>query len=318
MNLPCVIGMDIGGTNMRIGAVSLDGILLDRRIEPSCGISAGAPETAVRDLAEYIQNYIAGMSLDVRGIAVAFPATLDADRKIVYSASNLGKDAHSRFDGINVARDLQRFFRVPVFIGKDSDFILYNDVNLLGIAGEAGMITGIYFGTGIGSSFILHGETYRGIDGVAGEIGHLPISDNRRMCTCGKSCGCCETVASGWRLQQINEEQFPGEPLSQLFVRHAGHTAVRTFVFDCARVIALTVNLLNSAYTVVGGGVVNMEGFPRELLFEDVLGMLRTPYPKNGFRLLFSPGGQDAGILGAAQLLFRKLDLSSSQEDEKE
>lgn len=300
----CVIGMDIGATNTRIGAVAPDGTLLHSKIYSTRCISIGAAETAVADLAEFIREYIRRfVKQPVRGVAAAFPATLDSTRQILYSASNLGENAKSRFDGQNLACGLQEELRLPVCIGKDSDYILYHDMRALGIHTPE-LVTGIYFGTGIGSSFYYRGATIYGSDGVAGEIGHLPISDNRRQCTCGKHCGCCETVASGWRLLQLKEEYFPETPLPQLFVSHAEHPALREFVYDCARVIALTGNLLNSAYTVIGGGIVNMIGFPKEQLRRDVESILRSPYPRNTFRLLFSPGGQSAGVLGAAWFLY--------------
>lgn len=314
MSSYCAIGMDIGATNTRIGAVTPDGTLLHSAIYSTKCISAGPPETAISDLANFIRQYINQyVTVPVRGIAAAFPATLDAKRQILYSASNLGENAKSRFDGMNVSEGLQKEFHLPVYIGKDSDFILYHDMHALNIQ-TSEIVAGIYFGTGIGSSFYYRGETVYGSDGVAGEIGHLPISDNRRLCTCGKRCGCCETVASGWRLIQLKEEFFPETPLPELFVRHAEHPALQTYVFDCARVIALTANLLNSAYTVIGGGIVNMPAFPKEQLRKDVESILRSPFPRNTFRMLFSPGGQSAGVLGAARFLFSKAKFTEAEE----
>ncbi len=312
----CVIGLDIGGTNSRIGAVALDGTLLHSSITSSKHIADGLPDCAIADLARYINDYIdENVSQEVLGVAVAFPATIDAQREVLYSASNLGQNAKCRFDGQNIPRGLQKWIKAPVCLGKDSDFILYNDIHELKIETQE-MITGIYFGTGIGSSFVYRGETIYGNDGVAGEIGHLPISDNRRKCTCNEYQGCCETIASGWRLVQIRDEYFPNTPVPDLFVLHKNEPVLQTFVYDCARVIALTGNLLNSAYTVVGGGIVNMEGFLKDNLHENVLQMLRHPYPRDTFQLLFSPAGQNTGILGAAQFLFHKLGIKEENNEE--
>lgn len=309
MHETCVIGLDIGGTNIRIGAVGLDGELLHSRISSSKDIACGRPEDAIKDLADFINTYKENfVPQRVMGVAVAFPATLDAKREVLYSATNLGENAKCRFDGLNIVKGLREYINAPVFLGKDTDFILYNDIHELKLD-TSDMITGIYFGTGIGSSFFYRGETIYGSDGVAGEIGHLPISDNRRQCTCNERQGCCETVASGWHLTEIQESHFPDTELSQLFLKHADSPELKTFVYDMARVIALTGNLLNSAYTIIGGGIVNMDGFPKDLLLQNTLQMLRHPYPRNTFRMLFSPSGQNAGILGAAQHLFKKLNL---------
>ncbi len=314
LNEKCVIGLDIGGTNSRIGAVGLDGRLLHSSLDSSKPLADGTPETAIADLAAYINGYIerSVAPKEVLGVAVAFPATIDQKREVLYSATNFGENAKCRFDGINIPAELQKFMAPPVFLGKDSDFILYNDVHELKINTKE-MVAGIYFGTGIGSSFMYRGETIYGADGVAGEIGHLPISDNRRLCTCGEYQGCCETVASGWRLEQIRRECFPETEISDVFTKHADTEELRTFVFDCARVIALTGNLLNIAYTVVGGGIVNMNGFPKDVLKANVLSLLRHPLPRETYKLLFSPSGQHAGVLGAAQYLFGKLGIGTSE-----
>lgn len=310
MSEKCVIGLDIGGTNARIGAVALNGTLLHSRISSSREIADGSAEDAIKDLASFINTYIQEfVTQEVLAIGVAFPATLDANRKILYSASNLGKDAKCRFDGLNIVDGLKEWISVPVFLGKDTDFILYNDIHELNLE-TSNMIAGIYFGTGIGSSFLYRGETIYGNDGVTGEIGHLPISDNRRKCTCNERQGCCETIASGWCLTEIQKEHFPDTPLPELFKKHLDSPELQTFVYDMAKVIALTGNLLNSAYTVIGGGLVNMDSFPRELLLKHTLQMLRHPYPRDTFQMLFSPSGQNAGILGAAQFLFKKLNVN--------
>jgi allose kinase len=309
----CVIGLEIGGTNSRIGAVSLKGMLLDSTISESKQIADGTPETAIADLAAFIRNYIEDRKIDhIQAIAVAFPGTLDPSRQILYSASNLGRDAKCRFDGMNIPQGLSRYFKEPVFAGKDTDFILYNDMFELGINTRE-MVMGIYFGTGIGCSTFYRGETIYGSDGVAGEIGHLPISETKRKCTCNETQGCCETVASGWRLIQIRDEFFPDTPVNELFIRHRNEEPLREYVNYIARILALTGNLLNCAYTIVGGGIVNMREFPKEQLLEETLKMLRRPYPRNTYRLLFSPGGQEAGIMGAARFLFLQLGIKASQ-----
>jgi allose kinase len=309
----CIIGLEIGGTNSRIGAVTLDGSLIDSRISDSKIFAQGTPETAIADLAGYIKNYIEERNIsEIQAIAVAFPGTIDSKRQILYSASNLGENAKCRYDGMNIPQGLCRYFREPVFLGKDTDYILYNDIKELGIDTEE-MVAGIYFGTGIGSSFYYRKETIYGSDGVAGEIGHLPISDHDRKCTCNEHQGCCETVASGWRLIQVRDEYFPDTPVNQMFVRHRDEAPLREFVDYIARILALTGNLLNCAYTIVGGGVINIPEFPREQLLENTLQMLRHPYPRDTYKLLFSPGGQNAGILGAAQFLFRKLGIDKRE-----
>ncbi|HBU12002.1 MAG TPA: hypothetical protein DEB31_04540, partial [Clostridiales bacterium] len=306
MDQTCVIGADVGGTFVRIGCVAMDGELIHAAIYKSAAISTGPPKTAIDDLAAFIKQYISELRItDYRGVAIGFPGTLDKSREILYSASNLGENATSRFDGLRIPAGLAAHFDAPVFIGKDTDLLLYSDVHQLGLRTD-GMVTGIYFGTGIGASMIYRGETVFGSDGVAGEIGHLPISETGNKCTCNGR-GCCESVASGWRLVQLRDEHFPGTPIDDIFTLHHQTVPIKRYIHDCARIVALTGNLLNSEYTVVGGGIVAMKDFPKDAFLAEILALLRHPYPRDTFRLLYSPAGQDAGVLGAAQLIFHKL-----------
>ncbi|MCI8376321.1 MAG: hypothetical protein HFI29_12965 [Lachnospiraceae bacterium] len=73
----CVIGIDIGGTHSRIGAVALDGSLIHSAITTSKALAAGTPDTAISDLAAYINSYIKQhVSQTVLGIAAGFPRDL--------------------------------------------------------------------------------------------------------------------------------------------------------------------------------------------------------------------------------------------------
>lgn len=299
----CGIGMDIGGTFIRIGTVTVQNQLLAFETHDSKLLSKGPPQTAINDLEAFIRQYIErNHILGYRGIAVAFPGTIDPDRKILYSASNLGENAKCRFDNLDIGRELTERFGVPCFLGKDTDYLLRCDVHTHKLD-ASGLIGGIYFGTGIGSSFIYHGESFYGKNGVAGEIGHLPISERNLPCTCGHR-GCCESIASGWRLRQIHQEFFPETPLDNLFEEHRNAPPLQVFINDISRVISVTGNLLDCNTTVIGGGILAMAGFPRDQLVELTMEKLRSPYPRNGYDLIFSTTGQKSGVLGAAYFLF--------------
>jgi len=291
------IAIDIGGTYLRIGAVNDEFKLIHNLCISSKAITVGPPETAVEDMAIFVQKYIDNNHFaNVKALAIAFPGTLDKKRTIVYSASNLGENATSRFDMLPFKAELSKHFAFPVFLGKDTDFILRNDIYEFGIDTDE-LVTGIYFGTGIGCSMVYNGKSMYGADGVAGEIGHLPISETNYKCTCGYH-GCCETVASGWRLNEICEEFFNDIPIGKIFTKFKKGNVIDTYLYDCARVIALTINLLNSDYTIVGGGIPAMEAFPKDVLRSYVLEILRHPYPSDTFKLLFSTSSQMAGVVG--------------------
>ncbi len=300
------IGIDIGGTNLRIGSVTEDGEVLYSERHPVQKISVGPSETALEDTAACISEYIANSGLgDPVALGVAFPGTMDRNKTILYSASNLGENAKSRFDNLYIPAYLTEKLGFPCYLGKDTDFLLLNDMNKHQIH-DSFLAMGIYFGTGVGSSICFKGDLFTGSDGIAGEIGHLPISESNIPCTCGGA-GCVESVASGWRLLQIRDQHFPDVATEDIFTLLSDETPIRNYVFDCARVIALTGNLLNPEHTIVGGGIIDMKDFPRELLTEFVLEKLRHPYPRDSYKLLFSRAGKLAGVEGGAIYAYDQL-----------
>ena len=78
--------------------------------------------------------------------------------------------------------------------------------------------------------------------------------------------GCSECYASGWRLVELRNQYFPGTEFSELFTQYAAVPELAAYVDEIACAIAAEVNILDPEYIVLGGGVLNMKGFPMEAL----------------------------------------------------
>lgn len=287
-----ILGMDIGGTNLRAGlcgeAEAPEGV----EILSSAALFSGGE--CLRALERFIRDYCArrlGGRLP-RAVSIGFPSTLDKRRRVVLSTPNL-----PGMDNLPVVDALEEALGVPVFINRDVNLLMLCDIRRHGLPTD-GVIVGCYIGTGLGNAICVGGELLSGKNGVAGELGHIPVVGNDRTCGCGNT-GCMETLAGGMALTAWLSDRFPGETIDELFLRHGDEPFVRRYVDILAAAIATEVNILDPDAVILGGGVPQMKGFPLPLLMERLRARARKPYPCEGLRLIVSENHQDSGVAGA-------------------
>ena len=291
-----VIGIDIGGTHFRVGRVGADGSVADFRKLPTADILCSGDVLA--DLAGFIRDYSGGG--DVQAVAIGFPATLDRERRRVLQAPNL------RFmERLPVVEALSRSLGVPVFAERDVTMALCYDVEKYRIP-DQGIVCGIYFGTGIGNAVNIDGRPLLGKNGVAGELGHIPVDGSAIPCGCGNA-GCMENLAGGKYLARLERERYPGTAIGELFLRHGGEPLLREFVDRMAEAVATEVNILDPDCVLVGGGVPNMAGFPREYLDERIRFHARKPCPAEGLNVIYTEDEREKSVVGAARYARRRL-----------
>lgn len=284
-----VIGIDIGGTNFRIGAVDQNGAVTGFLKKPSAVLTAGdAVGNLVREIGEFLeQNRLDG----VAAVAVGFPSIVSKDKRMLYNTPNL-----KGFDGIDLKGALEERLHLPVFIDRDVNFLLQSDIRTLGLDPTA-TILGFYVGTGFGNAVYIDGRFHGGKNGVAGELGHIPLYGVTERCTCG-NVGCSETRCSGRHLTELVKAQFPDTDIADVFVQHGTDPRIIGFVEDLAIPIATEINILDPDYAVIAGGVVFMKGFPKETLEAAVRERVRRPFPAENLRILYSEHTQQSGVVG--------------------
>lgn len=294
-----VIGIDIGGTNFRIGLVSESGELSAFK-KKSSGALAGKNAVAllIAEISAYIGEQLGGSA--PRAIAIGFPSSVSHDKAVIYSTPNL-----AGFDNINLKAPLESAFSVPVFLDRDVNFLLAHDIERLGLD-PSGSILGFYVGTGFGNAIYLDGRFHCGKNGTAGELGHTPMFHEGEPCTCGLV-GCVETHCSGRHLQQLCSELFPRDSIGEVFLRHSEHPRIIQFVEDLAYPIASEITLLDPDVSVFAGGVITMDGFPRDRLERAITARVRHPYPAENLRLVFTEHTQESGVLGGARFAWQHL-----------
>lgn len=295
VNKDLVLGIDIGGTNMRLGLVDAEnGIQAFTRKNTRDTFEEGC------DPAEKLERCILSYCTQNLGeempsaISIGFPSTINRMRTVVVQTPNIP----SIPDNFRVVEILQKALGVPVFINRDVNNLLLFDLDDLGVT-SSDCVAGIYFGTGIGNALIVGGKLLLGHNGVAAELGHLPVYGNTRVCMCG-NVSCLETLVSGIALERIQAEHFPDTPINCLFRQYPDAPEIRSFVEGMGQTVAAEVNLFDPDCMILGGGLLQMPGFPKKELERAVHRYSRKPYPERTLDLRYSRSNQANGTIGAA------------------
>lgn len=292
MKTEAIICLDIGGTNCRMGLVDRDMNLTECKIVSTEELTEGG---LVCSLSRLIREYRAACepSADIRAISMGFPATIDRGRRRVLQAPNIV----GLGENIPICRVLEQELGIPVFLERDVNLLLLHDLQTLGLE-KSSTIIGIYFGTGIGNSIYIDGKFLCGANGVAGELGHIPQMKEKVRCGCG-NIGCIEPVGGGRRLSELCETRFKGTSIKDIYLLHGDTPELQEQIDAMAVAVATEVNILDPDYVVLGGGLLQMSGFPLELLEMRIREHTRKPYPMENLRLCYARPNQKNGIIGA-------------------
>lgn len=288
-----ILGLDIGGTHIRAGLLDVQNRLTHFVMESSVslfGPHADPVGILCGFIRRYSDDYLAGEL--PAAVSIGFPSTINKQRTTVLSTPNL-RD----FNNIEVVGPMEAALDIPVFINRDVNLIMLSDMSENALD-PSGIIVGCYFGTGLGNAVRIHGQLLTGKNGVAAELGHVPLYGVQRVCGCG-NVGCMETIASGYYLEELNKTHYPGEEIGGIFTRHAGDEVIRQYVDGLAIPIAMEVNIFDPDYVILGGGVLQMADFPRALLLECIHRYARKPHPDENLEVVFSSGKQESGVIGA-------------------
>ena len=251
-------------------------------------------------LIEHLATLLDTTDVRPKAIVIGFPSTIDVTRRIVVSTSNI-----QGLDRLPFADLVEDAIGVPTYLERDTNLLLQHDMWSMGLQNER-VVVGCYPGTGFGSALSIGGRLHLGKTGSEGELGHIPVKGLELRCGCG-NIGCIEAIASGRYLETLIATHFPKTSIGEAFVRH-GDTAVLTdFVDSLSIPIASAINILDPHAVIVGGGVIAMDKFPRELLIERIRAHARKPEPEASLRLVFAEANQENGVIGAGIYGFQQL-----------
>lgn len=313
-----IIGVDLGGTSINVGAVPFDGgTVLGMRSLPT------EPHHGAKFVVDRMVGMIREVMRDAKregglsdddflGIGLGSPGPLDRKSGTVLETPNLGWRNFPLRDLISNA------------VGLDAE--LDNDANAAtlgewwqGAGRGVSSLVGLTLGTGIGGGLILAGELYHGASDAAAEIGHMTIDSTGRKCNCGNY-GCLEAYASGPAIARAAVEgleagassllpdlvdgdlsRVTAEMVYEAIV--AGDLFAAEVMSEAAKFlgtgVANLINILNPEMIVIAGGVTRAG--------DHLFGPLRTEVRRRAFRgaaescrIVSGELGDMAGVIGAA------------------
>jgi glucokinase len=190
-----VVGVDLGGTNLRVGTVAEDGSALHclRKEHTALGGGPGGTvEQIVRLVGESLsatREELGQSDLEVVGVGIGSPGPLDTESGRVLTTPNLGWIDMPLRDMVSEGIGL------PATLDNDANCAILGEW-WRGAAQGGRVVVGLTIGTGIGGGIVLDGKIFHGASDAAGEIGHASIDATGRRCKCGNY-GCLEAYAAG-------------------------------------------------------------------------------------------------------------------------
>ncbi len=201
-SLPLVIGVDIGGTQLR--AAVLQGVRMLARASELTGEDP-VPERVIPRIFTVIQRALdeAHVALEsIAGMGVATPGPLDNRTGIIYSPPNL--PAWERVPLRDIVQQHYQRDQLPVYIENDANTAALGEYMFGAGRGCQNMVY-LTVSTGIGGGVVIDGKLLEGASGTAAELGHMSIDWNGGLCNCGNR-GCLEYYASGTAIARIANE----------------------------------------------------------------------------------------------------------------
>ena len=284
------VGIDLGGTNLRTAVVDDAGAILveDRRPAPMGWEPLRAEMVAA-------VGAVRATHPDVTAVGVGAAGMVGRDGVVRYSPN-----VHA-FSDTPVRADLEAALGLPVIVDNDANVAAYAEVRV-GAARGCDHALVITLGTGIGGGHVLDGKVQRGVNGFAGEIGHMVVNPDGPRCTCGRK-GCWEVYASGRGLKMLAAGE-PGESVIERARR--GDADAVTVLEAFARWVALGLsnltNISDPDVIVIGGGVSENADVMMPIVRRWFVELLYSPEQRTHPDLRIAQLGEHAGAIGAALL----------------
>lgn len=318
------IGVDLGGTNMRIAAVDSDGkqlevITTSTEVKRGRDYVVGEMCDAIRALRKKFdgQHKFSGTGIGVPGI-------IDMETGTLFKSPNLPD-----WTNYPVRDEIQRRLDAQVILENDANVAALGE-QWMGSARDADSMCMFTLGTGVGSGIVLNGKIWHGMMGMAGECGHITVYPEGVECGCGNR-GCVEQYASATAVKRMAIEAIATgkapelaramsenpEFSSKIVFQYAmqGDAAARQIFQVVGRALAMAladmINALNLPMYVIGGGVASgWEAFApamfEELRKRSYVFVATDPEEITAARkrtvITRALLGSDAGLIGAAKL----------------
>jgi len=298
------LGLDVGGTNLRLGVFSDLALVEETRFQANYSAickqypPAQAWQTILQVTAEAIQPLLDKYT-GIAAIGIGFPGFIDPNTGVLAQSPNL-----PGLREVNLGHDLSGLLGVNVRVENDANAAAYGEYCQLGQ--PAGGLLYVGLGTGVGAGLVVNGQVWAGHHGYALEAGHIIVVPEGRLCGCGNQ-GCVEQYASATGISQAYAD-LTGHTQTAREIAQAAqsgdHHAIAVYAdagSKLAQMLASVLKVVDVENVLIGGGVVAawslMSAAFHQRLEHDLIPVLRGK-----IKVHISSSGDVAGMLGAALL----------------
>lgn len=291
------VGVDLGKNFIRAVLTNLDGKILEERKKLLNVINETEILNVMKKLIDEILNLDKDMRGKILGIGLSLPGTVNEEKLKLEVAANF------KLKNLSLA-ELQNYFNLPVYLENEANAGALGE-SKLGVAKDLNNLIYISITEGIGGGIIIDKNMYRGKSRRAGEIGHMTINKDGRLCNCGKR-GCFETYASNRALIndycELSSEKI--QSIGEIIERYEDNEELAVKIIDryienLSEGIVNLIFIFNPDYIVIGGEISKYSKVFQSKLVNRVFNN-NVFYNEGDVEILFSMLGADSNILGAA------------------
>jgi len=309
------IGVDLGGTSIKLGIVTNTGKLIKKitvRTE-----SQNGPKKVIGNIIAGVRHLTEKSNYKISGIGIGCPGVVTPGKGIVENPPNL-----PGWEKVNIGKIIGQEFNKPVFVDNDANAAAIGELTF-GSGRKYKSFIMITLGTGVGGGIVINKKIYHGDFGAAGEIGHISIDFNGPKCNCG-SYGCIEAYAGNLYLRERVRTELRKHPESKMWklinndlnkvspriVQSAAETGdafaksvINELGVHLGSAFASLCNVLDISVFIIGGGIA---GFGKPLfdaIKKTISRRVMAPI-RPRVRVLPAKLKNDAGIKGASALVF--------------
>ncbi|MPQ99733.1 ROK family protein [Modestobacter sp. I12A-02628] len=316
-----VAGADIGATGMRVGLADLSGTVL-AEVDEVIDVAEG-PDVVLGRVDELVEELIAGLpgAPPLWGIGVGVPGPVEFATGLPVAPPIM-----PGWDGHPIRARLAARFGAAVWVDNDVNLRALGELRTNPVAAQQEDLLYVKIGTGIGAGLVSGGRLHRGVNGCAGDIGHVAVAEAQDVvCRCG-NVGCLEAVAGGAALARDGRklaESGAGPVMAELLAARGdltaadvtaaaerGDPAARALLARAGGLVGATLATLVSFYNpglvVLGGGVVHAGDHVLAAIREAVY-RRSLPLATRTLRIEPSRLGDAAGLAGAVHLVIDEL-----------
>lgn len=310
------IGVDLGGTNTKIGILDSVGNVINKVFIKTDSENMKKTLEAIWEASKILLKETNIEIEYIKGIGVGIPGPV-VNKSVVTFFSNFKWG-----ENINLKREFEELTNIETIIENDVNIIAQGEA-IFGAAKNRSSSITVAIGTGIGGGIFINGKLISGNSGVGGEIGHIKLEKDGKLCGCGQK-GCFEAYASAKSLIKEARERLENNKDNMLYNEINGNLDIleAKHIFDCAKKgdkfslelvdyesdylamgVGSLLNIINPEIVVINGGI-SLAG---DILLDSIKEKLKfytMPPALENFEIVLGKLGNDAGIKGAVALFY--------------